>query len=48
MTTQDLLRLHSQAKQALDAVEEEMYKKLENENLTRAEVVALLEALSYA
>lgn len=47
MTTQDLLNLHEQAKQALDAVEEEMHKKLENENLTRNEVYALLVALDY-
>ena len=45
MTTQDLLNLHEQAKQALDAVKEEIHKKLESENLTRNELYALLAAL---
>lgn len=45
MTTQDLLNLHEQAKQALDAVKEEIHKKLVNADLTKDEVYALLAAL---
>lgn len=44
---QEMIELHKQALLALKAIEDQMHLALENENLTRSEVLAILKALGY-
>lgn len=43
----EMIELHKQALLALKAIEDQMHIALEDENLTRSEVLAILKALEY-
>ena len=47
MQVQEMIELYKQALLALKAVEDQMHIALEDESLTRGEVLAILKALGY-